>query len=158
MVDKKYAATPEAVFALLTNAKWLEQRCLDLGELSASVKAKKTAKGAQLTMVRRIRRDLPSLVAKVLKAETDMTIEEQWTHDGDGYAGSLTIELAGQPVKLSGEFTLKAAGKGSVYSIRHAAKCGVPLIGGAVEKFALGQVEAGCADELEYLVGHLKKK
>lgn len=156
MVEKKYNTTPDAVFELLTNAKWLEQRCLDLGELSASVKAKKTAKGAHLTMSRRIRRDLPAMIAKVMKPESDMTIDEQWRRTDEGYAGSLTLDLAGQPVKISAEFTLTASGKGCVYWIQHKAKCGIPLIGSAVEKFALSQVEAGCADELGYLARHLK--
>jgi hypothetical protein len=31
------------------------------------------------------------------------------------------------------------------------------LIGGMVEKFALGQIEKGCADELAYLAAYLKK-
>lgn len=158
MVEKKFSASIDVVYDLLTNAKWLEQRSLDLGELSAAVKAKKTAKGAQLTMKRRIKRDLPAIVAKVLKDESDMTIEEQWAPDDDGHSGSLTIELAGQPVKLSAEFSLAPSGKGCVYSIQHKAKCGVPLIGGAIEKFALGEVEKGASDELEYLAKHLKKK
>ena len=32
----------------------------------------------------------------------------------------------------------------------------VPLVGGAVERFALAQVEQGCADEFVYLVNDLK--
>jgi len=33
----------------------------------------------------------------------------------------------------------------------------VPLIGGVVEKFILGQTEQGCADELDYLAKFVEK-
>ncbi|OYU93191.1 MAG: hypothetical protein CFE45_21195, partial [Burkholderiales bacterium PBB5] len=48
-------------------------------------------------------------------------------------------------------------GKGCLYRIRHQAKVKVPLIGGVVEKFVLGQTEQGCADELDYLADFVKK-
>lgn len=158
MVELKFSAATDKTYALLTQAKWLEQRCLDLGEISASVKVKHAAKGASITMQRRIRRDLPALVAKVLSTETDMTIEEHWVPDGDGYSGSLTLSLAGQPVKVEADFSLMPAGKGCVYHIQHKARCSVPLIGGMIEKFALGELESGCADELDYLAKALKKR
>lgn len=157
MVELKFSAATDKVYALLTEAKWLEQRCLELGEISASVKVKHTAKGAAIVMQRRIRRDLPALVAKVLSTETDMTIDEHWAADGDGYSGSLTLALAGQPVKVAADFSLMPAGKGCIYRIQHKAKSSVPLIGGMVEKFALSEVESGCADELDYLAKALKK-
>jgi hypothetical protein len=158
VVELKFSAATDKVYAMLTDAKWLEQRCLELGEISASVKVKHTAKGAAIIMQRRIRRDLPALIAKVLSTETDMTIDESWLADGDGYSGSLTLSLAGQPVKVTADFSLMPAGKGCVYHIQHKAKCSVPLIGGVIEKFAIGEVESGCADELDYLAKALKKR
>ncbi len=158
MIEQKFNASLARVYDLLTDAQWLEQRCLDLGELAATVKVKKTSKGASVTMKRRIKRDVPALVAKVLKPEGDMHIDESWSpDDDDGHSGSLSLDIVGQPIKISAEFSLRASGKGCVFTIQHTAKCGVPLIGGAVEKFALSQVEKGCADELAYVVKHLKK-
>ena len=46
-MEQKYGAPMDKVFALLTDPKWLEARSLAVGELSASVKAKK--KGGVLT-------------------------------------------------------------------------------------------------------------
>ena len=157
MVEKKFSADIGTVFDLLTNAKWLEQRSLDLGELSAAVKIKKSAKGTQVSMKRRVSRNLPALIAKVLSPETDMTLEQGFSPDNDGYSGSLTLELAGQPVKIGGDFELQVSGKGCVYRIEHHAKCSVPLIGGAIEKYALSEVDQGCLDELDYLAAYLKK-
>jgi hypothetical protein len=159
-MEQKYAASVEKVFALLTDPRWLQERSAALGELSAKVKAKKGGGGVVLTMHRRVKRDLPGLVAKVLSSEADLVFEETWSaaaEDGSR-TGTLTMDAVGQPVKMTAKFELVPSGKGSVYRIKHACKSSVPIIGGVVEKFALGQVESGCADEFAYLVGELKKR
>lgn len=127
-MEQKYNAPVEQVYPLLTDPKWLEARSLALGELSAKVKAKKTAKGATLSMTRRAKRDLPGLVAKVLPSESDLQFEESWTKDGDGYTGSLAMDIVGRPVKMTAEFSLQPAGKGCVYRIEHVTKCSIPLV------------------------------
>ncbi len=155
-MEQKYAAPLDKVFALLTNPKWIEERCLALGEVSATVKSKKAGKGVKLTMARRVRRDLPALVARVLPSESDLVFEETWTPSDKGWSGTLAMDVPGQPVSMTAEFTLEPAGKGCVYRIQHVAKCSIPLIGGPVAKFTQGEVEQGCADEFAYLVKHLK--
>jgi hypothetical protein len=157
-MEQKYNASMGKVFSLLTDSKWLETRSLALGELSASVKAKKSGGGVALTMTRRVRRELPGLVAKVMSPESDLIFEESWSAEGDGgRTGTLAMEAVGQPVKITAEFELVPSGKGCVYRITHKCKSSVLLIGGAIEKFTLGQVEKGCADEFGYLVEYLKK-
>ncbi len=157
-MEHKYNAPVDKVFALLTDPKWLEARCLALGELSAKVKAKKAAGGVKLSMTRRIKRELPGVVAKVLPSESDMQFEEAWQPaDGGGYSGTLTMDVVGQPVTMSAEFSLTPSGKGCVYRIEHHTKCSIPLLGGTVAKFAQGQVEHGCQAELAYLADQLKK-
>jgi hypothetical protein len=157
-MEQKYNAPLDKVYALLTDPKWLEARSLALGELSASVKAKRSGGSVSLTMKRRVRRDLPGLVARVLSPESDLIFEETWSAREDGgRTGTLTMDAVGQPVKMTAEFELCPAAKGCVYRITHQCKSSVPLIGGVVEKFALGQVESGCAAEFVYLVDFLKK-
>ena len=154
-MEKKYSASVDKVYALLTDAKWLEARCLALGELSASCKTRKTP-SVQVTMKRRVRRDLPAIVAKVLNPESDIELVEQWAAEGKGYRGSLALDIVGQPVHVTGDFELVPEGKGCVYRIQHHAKVKVPIIGGMIEKFVLGQTVQGCADELDYLADYLK--
>ena len=157
-MEQKYSAPLDKVFALLTDPKWLEARSAALGELSASVKAKKAAGGVTLTMKRRVKRELPGLMAKVMSSESDLVFTEVWAAEAAGVRqGKLDMDAVGQPVRMSASFELAPAGKGCIYRITHKCKASVPLIGGAVEKFALGQVEAGCADEFAYLVEYLKK-
>jgi hypothetical protein len=157
-MEQKYAAPADKVFALLTDPRWLEQRSAGLGELSCKVKAKKSGGGVTLTMQRRVKRDLPALLAKVLQPEAQLDFVETWSApDADGQrSGQLEIEVVGQRVHVKADFELAPAGKGCVYRIVHKCKSGIPLIGGAVERFAQSQVESGCADEFAYLVKFLK--
>lgn len=156
-MEQKYGAPIEQVFGLLTDPKWLEARSLALGELSAKIKTKKSGKGGvTLSMTRRVKRELPALIAKVLPSESDLQFEETWTPAEGGYDGTLTMQVVGQPVSMSAEFTLESAGKGCIYKIVHETKCSIPLVGGTVAKFAQGQIEQGCADEFAYLVKQLK--
>ena len=78
-MQHKLNAPAQTVLDLLTNAKWLEARCLALGDISASVKTKKKAGQITVTMHRRISRELPGMLAKVLPPESDMVLEETWT-------------------------------------------------------------------------------
>jgi hypothetical protein len=107
---------------------------------------------------RRVRRDLPRLVVRVPSPESDLIFGETWSaEDDEGRTGTLTMDAVGQPMKMTAEFELRPTAKGCVYRITHRCKSSVPLIGGVVEKFALGQIESGCADEFGYLVDYLKK-
>ena len=156
MVKKELSTSVEKAYALLTDPKWLEARCLALGELSASCKTKK-APSVVVTMKRRVRRELNALISKVLSPESDLEFDEHWAAEGKGYKGKLTMQIVGKPITITGDFELVPEGKGCVYRIHHKAMAKVPLIGGVIEKFVLGQTEQGCADELEYLADYLKK-
>jgi hypothetical protein len=158
-MEQIYSAPVDKVFGLLTDPQWLESRCLALGEISAKVRVKKSSKGVAVSMTRRVKRDLPALVARVLSPVADLQFEENWAStDSGGYTGKMTMEVAGQPVTMTADFSVERAGKGCIYRIVHVARCSIPLVGGTVAKFAQGQIEKGCADEFVYLVNYLKTK
>lgn len=157
-MEQNFNASIDKVFSLPTNPKWLEERSLVLGELSAKVKKKQSAKALSLSMLRRVKRELPALITTLLPSESDIQFEESWMHDPKGgYQGLLTMEIVGQPVKMQAKFALTATGRGCRYRIEHRTKCGIPLVGGMVAQFAQGQIEQGCADEPAYLAAQLKK-
>ena len=156
-VEKKFNAPVDKVFGLLTDPKWLETRCLALGELSASVKTKKAASSVTVTMKRRVHRELNAIIAKVLNPDSDIELEEKWALDNERRSGTCTLPLVGKPFTVTAEFVVAPEGKGCVYRIQHHAKVKVPFIGAVVEKFVISETEQGCADELDYLADYLKK-
>jgi len=157
-MEQKYDAPLERVLALLTDPKWLETRCLALGELAASAQTRTAGGKVFVTMKRRVRRELPRAVAKVMPPESDLVFEQIWSpEENGGRSGTLVMNVVDRPVRMTAEFALTPSGKGCVYRIKHKCKCSMPLIGGAVERFTLGEVEAGCAREFEYLVEYLKR-
>lgn len=150
-MEHTFTAPVDKVYALLTDAKWLEARCLAMGELSAQVKVKKAAKSLTVTMQRRVHRDLPALVAKVMSSDSDLQFREEWCREGDGYAADWSMDIAGQPVKSTGRISLQPSGKGCRYAITHNTQCSIPFVGGAVAKFAQGQIEVATQQEFDYL-------
>lgn len=153
----KFSAPIDAVYAAFTDPEFLEQRSLDLGELSADCKVKKAGSGHAVTMKRKVERELPSFLARLFNPVQQIVIEEKWSDDGDGgKEATYLLTVTGQPVEVSATISLRPAGKGCVYEISHRAKARIPLIGGQIERFVLGQTEAGCKDELDYMASELK--
>ncbi len=154
----KYNAPLETVYAALTDPKFLKARCLELGELSADCKAKKQGKAHAVTMKREVRRELPAFLSKIFNPVQTIVIEEHWSDDDDGgKQASYKLDVVGQPVEVTADISLTPSGKGCVYEIEHRCKARIPFIGGQIEKFVLAQTQAGCKDELDYLVAALKK-
>jgi len=154
----KYNAPLETVYAALTDPKFLKERCLALGELSADCRVRKLAHGHAVTMKREVKRELPSFLAKLFHPVQTIVIEERWSDGEDGgKRATYKLEVNGQPVEVAADISLKPSGKSCVYEIEHRCKARIPFIGGQIEKFVLGQTEAGCKDELDYLASALKK-
>ncbi len=140
----------DAVYQLLTDPDFLVERSTALGELSADAEVEEYDDETVVKMTREVKRELPSVLAKMFNPVQIMKMEETWRRDGDDWSGDFAITVEGQPVKLSAEFSLKANGSGCVYAIKHACKAKIPLVGGKVEKFVLSQAEDGAKQELEF--------
>lgn len=145
-----YPAGPEAVFAMLTDRAFLEQVCAATGALSSSVDVVEAAGGATVST----RRDMPTdQVPDFFKRFVGRTVTavrvDQWNAaQADGSrTGTITLEIAGAPVRLTGTLQLRAAGDQTVEDVDADLKASVPLIGGKVEQAAEPAVRAGLRTE-----------
>ena len=77
--------------------------------------------------------------------------------DASRRTATYTLTIIGKPITVTADIELEAAGKACIYRIKHKARVKVPLIGGVIEKFMIGETEKGCAEELTYLADFLKK-
>lgn len=151
-VHQEFEHDAEGVFNLLTDPQFLVDRCLGLGEHEASCEVEEQAGVTEISLTRKLKRDLPRFLAKIMDPVQTMHMTEHWRADGDGgWNGEFTFEMEGQPVCIRAEFELFPTDTGCCYSIEHSVKADIPLIGRRIEKYVLGQAEEGCTDELAYL-------
>jgi hypothetical protein len=91
-------------------------------------------------------------MAKLFDPVQTLKMTETWRDDGEGGCnGDFTIDIDGQPITISADFELYPTDDGCCYRIEHRVKARVPLIGGRLEKYVLGQTLSGCEQELDYL-------
>jgi len=154
-VQKEYEHEVQVVYEALTDPQFLVDRNLALGELSAECEVETDAQSATITAEREVRRELPGVLARFFDPVNVMDMSEHWQADGDGWRGEWTMTVRGQPVTILGRFELTPSQNGCRYRVSHQARAKIPLVGGQVEKFILGQTAQGATDELEYLGDYL---
>lgn len=156
-VEITFSANIEKVFSLLSDAEFLVDRALAIGELSAECTVEDDGKQVVIAMTREVERSLPSFLARLFDSRQTIELVERWKESrGRVRHGSLLITVSGQPVTIEAEMRLKPNAKGGcTYSIAHKVSASLPLIARRVEKFILSQVESGARHELEYLANTL---
>lgn len=147
----------DTVWEKLTDPDFRVERSDALGEFNAECEVEVDGDGEHVTvtMSRDVERELPSVLAKVFSSRQSLNFTEQWDWDGTGWQGQLHVDVKGQPVKISADFSLMPQGDGCVYQITHRCKAKIPLVGGKVEKFILAETDDGARNELDYLVSVL---
>jgi hypothetical protein len=83
---------------------------------------------------------IPDFAKRFLGESTTVTQQDTW--DIAGKTGKLEIEIKGVPVKISAEMTLKDEGKGSANNLKWNVSCGIPLVGGKLEKVIAEDIQA----------------
>ncbi len=146
----KFNSDVETVFELLTDPDFLVERSMELGELSADCEVIEEGDEIKVIQNREVERDLPAFFAKMFDPVQKIEMVETWIEAGDGYSGTLSYDVIGQPVTITGKFALKPKGKGCEYTVEHTPKAKIPLIGKRVEKFIAGQTAEGVVKELDY--------
>jgi hypothetical protein len=142
----------ESVFGLLTDPDFLVDRSLQLGELEAACEVSDDGEIAVVEMTRKLKRDLPGFLAKMMDPVQTVRITERWQADGEGgWTGEYDFEMEGQPVWVGADFELYPTDAGCCYAIEHRTRAKIPLIGRKIEKFVLTQAEQGCMAELDHL-------
>jgi len=146
----------QSVYETLTEPQFLVDRCSALGELSAECEVEEADDGTTtVQLCREIERDLPKILARGFDPVQVMDMTEEWRPNGDGWRGTWTMEVRGQPIVISASFELMPTAKGCRYTVTHSAKAKVPLVGRQIEKYILGQTSEGASDELSYLGEYL---
>lgn len=150
--DIRYAAAPDAVFAMLVDPAFQDQVCAATGALEHSVDVQQAGGGATITTTRKLPADdLPDFVRTFVGDTLDVMRVDHWGPVGadGGREGTVVVEITGAPVRLSGTITMAADGSGTVERVDGDLKASIPLLGGKVEKAAEPAMRAAISKEQE---------
>ncbi|WP_372809792.1 DUF2505 domain-containing protein [Litorivivens sp.] len=148
-VSQEFSVGVDKLYELLTDPDFLVERSTAMGE-DCEAEVEEYDDETVIKMKRVVTRDLPAFLAKLFNPQQTINMTETWRRDGDAWEGDFEMVVEGQPVTIGGKFTLKPSKKGCVYSVSHTCKAKIPLVGGKVEKFVLGQTGDGAVAELEF--------
>ncbi|MGY4720287.1 DUF2505 domain-containing protein [Naumannella cuiyingiana] len=134
-----FAATPDRVFAMLTDEGYLAELCRasDASDFETSVEGNHT----------RMSRQLPAPPEAARFTGPTLTVVEEiaWGEAGpDGSrTGRLELTVPGQPVQLTGQTKIIPDGDRTRVDVAGDLKVKIPLVGGKLEKAAAPAVLEG---------------
>ncbi len=131
------------VIKMFSDQKYFERKYKDLGGWDISVlECEKTAKKFRIKCCYTMKSNvpLPDFVKKFVPETAVITQTDTW--DIAAMTGRLEVSIKGAPVKVVADMTLKNEGKGSANNLKWDVSCGIPLVGGKIEKIVVDDIHA----------------
>ena len=147
-----YAATPQAVFAMLADQDFQARKCAATGARSHTVSISTQGDHTTIVSTRDLPTDdFPNFVKSMVGATLAVTETQDWGPPGahGTRQGTLTVNIAGTPIDLAGTLSLGPGGRGSVESVQGDLKARIPLFGGKIEMAAAPAIESAIRVETE---------
>ena len=137
--ELRYDSGPAEVFAMLTDPAFQERKLAATGALEQHVEVETRDDGGAVVTTRRTMPtdQVPDLVRNLVGRTLTIVQVEDWEPAaGDGRSGTVTAEVSGAPVRLTGTLRLAATGAGTVETLEGELKAKVPIVGGRIERAA----------------------
>ncbi|MFC5998584.1 DUF2505 domain-containing protein [Quadrisphaera sp. GCM10027208] len=136
----RYPASPDEVAAMLADEAFQERKLVATHAVSHEIEITGDASGAFTVTTRRTlpTDDVPDVARRFVGPTIDVRQVEAWeAPDADGArTGTVEVQIAGAPVRLSGTLSLVPDGEGTVEVMTGELKASVPLVGGRLEQAA----------------------
>ncbi|GAA1577266.1 hypothetical protein GCM10009804_37330 [Kribbella hippodromi] len=149
-LSASYDATPEEVFAIVTDPAFREQACEKTKALSYDVRVSTSGGDTIVAVTRKMEAvDIPDMAKKFVGDTLTVVQTETWhaaAADGSRTA-DVTGEISNTPVTLKGSARITPAGAQTVQSIDLDVKVNVPLIGKKLEPTVVEAIESGLRKE-----------
>jgi hypothetical protein len=146
----EYAASPEEVFAVLSDKAFQDAKCTATGAIRYTATVATEGHRTVITTERILPTDgMPDFAKSMVGDTLKVTERQDWGPAGadGGRHGTVSMVVSGAPVALKGTLSLAPGGPGSVEQVDADLKASVPLIGGKIEKAAAPPVEDAIAIE-----------
>ena len=140
----EYYATPDEVFAVLSDVKFQEAKCAATAAIKHSADVKTVGDHTVITTERVLPSDgLPDFAKSMVGDTLKVTETQDWgpASSGGSRRGTVEMAVAGAPIALKGTLMLAPGAAGSVETLDAELKAKVPLIGGKIEKAAAPPIE-----------------
>ncbi|MDX2972114.1 DUF2505 domain-containing protein [Kribbella solani] len=149
-LSASYDATPEEVFAIVTDPAFREQACEKTKALSYDVRVSTSGGDTIVSVTRKMEAvDIPDMAKKFVGETLTVVQTETWhaaAADGSRTA-DVTGEISNTPVTLKGTARIATSGARTVQSIDLDVKVNVPLIGKKLEPTVVEAIESGLRKE-----------
>ncbi|WP_264029985.1 DUF2505 domain-containing protein [Cellulosimicrobium sp. SH8] len=152
-VELRYPAAVPVVGTMLADEEFVRWRAARSGGDGAHVEQVDVTGGAVEGFTVTVRRTLPTdqipaHVRSFVGGQLEIRQAEAWEPERAGErSGTVSLEITGAPVRLTGTVTLSPDGDGTVERYAGEVKASVPLFGGAIEQAAAEAVRAALAAE-----------
>jgi hypothetical protein len=154
-MSASYDATPEEVFAIVTDTAFREQACEKTKALSYDVTVSASGTDTVVRVSRKMEStDIPDMARKFVGDTLTVVQTETWhaaSADGSRTA-DVSGEIANTPVTLKGTARIAQDGAQTVQAIDLDVKVAVPLIGKKLEPFVVDAIRSGL--QKEHDLGH----
>jgi hypothetical protein len=140
------------VFALVTDPGFLERRAQAMGEKNAVIRIDRDGVRMTIRIERDMERNLPGFMKKVFSPTNHLVDVQVWDTASAVKTSDWTVELAGQKrVAIRGRLSLAPGSAGGCdYTEAFGVTVSIPLIGGRVEKYVLGETESSIRQQLVF--------
>ena len=146
-----YEAGTDAVAEMLADPAFVERKCEAMGALEHSAEVSGDATGAFTATSSRTMPtdDFPDFARKMVGETVKIKQVDTWeAADADGSReGTVSVEIAGAPLKVTGRMSLRPDGAGTVQTVDAELKSSLPIIGGKLEKAAHPAIMAAIRKE-----------
>jgi hypothetical protein len=151
-ITEEFPASPAAVYALYTDAEFLQSRLEDCGAVDPHVlSVEPTGDGVTSVTRQSIPATvLPAMVGSMMAGDPITERTEAWRPEGDGYLADFSVTIKGAPASLKGTMALTPSGSGSTLTVTGQAAVPIPLFGGKIEQTVVEQVGTLIAMESDY--------
>jgi uncharacterized protein YndB with AHSA1/START domain len=159
-LEHHYDADVETVFALLTDADFVERKYTAIGGKDVAVDKSDEGDGAcEVVTKRTVTVDLPGFAKRVMQPSNTAVQTETWAAaDANGSRiCTYRVEVQGMPSRVTGTLTLSPQGSGTRQTIEADVKVSIPLIGGKLEKFAIETGKTDLDAQAEFTTAELAK-
>ncbi len=148
----EYPATPDQVFALVSDQSFREESCERQGATDYTVDITDEGGRTVIKIVRTMTSDMPDFIKKLTGDSVTVTQVEKWgPADATGArTADITVDIHGQPARMQGTSAIAPSGEGAVMSVDGDVKVSIPLIGRRIEPEVAKAISASLADEVEY--------